>query len=42
VIETCSTWAIHIYWDRSPEHYDRVEARENAVEFMVRGLIAVE
>jgi len=40
VIETCTTWAVHIYWDRSPESYDRVEARENAIEFIVRGLLA--
>ena len=40
VIETCATWAVLIYWDRSPEDYDRVEARENAVEFLVRGLVA--
>jgi AcrR family transcriptional regulator len=40
VIETCATWAVHIYWDRSPEDYDRVEARENAIDFLVRGLLA--
>jgi AcrR family transcriptional regulator len=42
VIETCATWAIHIYWDRSPEEYDRVEARENAVDFLVRGLVPAD
>jgi AcrR family transcriptional regulator len=40
VVETCTTWAVHIYWDRSPENYDPVESRESAVEFMVRGLLA--
>lgn len=40
VIETCATWAVHIYWDRSPEDYDRIEARETAVDFMVRALLA--
>jgi AcrR family transcriptional regulator len=41
VVETCATWAVHIYWDRSPEDYDRVEARENAIDFLVRGLLPV-
>jgi AcrR family transcriptional regulator len=40
VIETCATWAVHIYWDRSPEDYDRIEARENAIDFLVRALLA--
>ena len=39
VIETCATWAVHIYWDRQPEDFDRVEARENAIDFLVRGLL---
>jgi AcrR family transcriptional regulator len=40
VVEACATWAVHIYWDRSPEEYDRVEARENAVDMMARSLLA--
>ncbi|MEN8181640.1 MAG: helix-turn-helix domain-containing protein [Myxococcota bacterium] len=39
VIEIIATWAIHIYWDRAPEVFDPDEARENAIDFMVRGLI---
>jgi AcrR family transcriptional regulator len=40
IIETCATWAVHIHWDRAPESYDATEARANAIEFLVRGLIA--
>ncbi|MCZ6782082.1 MAG: helix-turn-helix domain containing protein [Proteobacteria bacterium] len=40
LIEVVATWAIHIHWDRFPERFDPVEARENAIEFVVRGLVA--
>jgi AcrR family transcriptional regulator len=40
VIETCATWAVHIHWDRAPEIYDAEAARANAIDFLVRGLIA--
>ncbi len=40
LIEIVATWAIHIHWDRNPEDFDPDEARENAIDFMVRGLIA--
>ena len=40
VIETCATWAVHIHWDRAPEFYDGELARANAIDFLVRGLIA--
>jgi len=40
VIETCATWAVHIHWDRAPEIYDPDAARTNAIDFLVRGLIA--
>jgi AcrR family transcriptional regulator len=39
VIETCATWAVHIHWDRAPESYDPAEARANAIDFLVRGLV---
>ena len=39
IIETVATWAIHIYWDRAPEEFDRDEARENAIDFLVRSLV---
>jgi AcrR family transcriptional regulator len=38
IIEVCSTWAVHIRWDRSPENFDRDEARENAIDFLVSAL----
>lgn len=40
VIEICTTWAVHIHWDRAPERYDPERARSNAIEFAVRGLLA--
>ena len=40
VIEICTTWAVHIHWDRAPEPYDPERARSNAIEFAVRGLLA--
>lgn len=40
VIEICTTWAVHIHWDRAPETYDPVLARTNAIDFAVRGLLA--
>ena len=40
IVETVATWAIHIHWDPAPEDFDPEEARENAIDFLVRGLIA--
>jgi hypothetical protein len=39
LIEVCTTWAVHIKWDRSPEDFDPDEARENAIDFLVRALV---
>jgi AcrR family transcriptional regulator len=39
VIEVIATWAMHIRWDPSPEHYDTVHARIHAIDFLVRGLM---
>ncbi len=39
IIETCTTWAVHIKWDRSPEDFDPDEARENVVEFLATSLL---
>ena len=39
VIETCTTWAVHIHWDRAPENYPLEAMRANAIDFVVRGLI---
>jgi AcrR family transcriptional regulator len=40
IVEVVATWAIHIHWDRAPEAFDPDEARENAIAFLVRGLLA--
>ena len=40
VIECIATWAMHIRWDPSPEHFDEKAAQDNLVEFLVRGLLA--
>jgi AcrR family transcriptional regulator len=40
IIETVATWAIHLHWDPAPERFDPDEARENAIDFLVRGLVA--
>ena len=40
VVESCATWAVHIHWDRAPERYGEAEARANAIDFVVRGLLA--
>jgi AcrR family transcriptional regulator len=39
IVEVIATWAVHIKWDRAPEDFDPDEARENAVDFLVRALI---
>lgn len=38
VIETVATWAVHIYWDRAPEHFEPGPTRANVIDFLVRGL----
>ncbi|MDP6978703.1 MAG: hypothetical protein QF570_08890 [Myxococcota bacterium] len=38
IIETCTTWAVHIKWDRSPEDFDPAVARDEVVAFLVSGL----
>ncbi|MCG8591681.1 MAG: TetR/AcrR family transcriptional regulator [Proteobacteria bacterium] len=39
IIEICATWAVHIKWDRIPQAFDPVVARENAILFMLRALL---
>ena len=39
VIEICTTWAVHIHWDRAPATYDAALARANAIDFAVRGVL---
>jgi AcrR family transcriptional regulator len=38
-LETVTTWAMHIRWDREPEDFDLVESRRVVVDFIVRGLL---
>jgi AcrR family transcriptional regulator len=40
ILEVCTTWAVHIKWDRAPEDFDPDEARENAIDFVVTALAA--
>ena len=39
-VETIATWAIHIKWDRSPEDFDPVAAKEAVLEYVLRGLLS--
>lgn len=38
-LETLTTWAVHIHWDRAPEPIDFDEAREVVVDFAMRPLL---
>jgi AcrR family transcriptional regulator len=38
-IETITTWAVHIKWDRSPQKLDDEAARENVIHFLLHGLL---
>jgi AcrR family transcriptional regulator len=40
VIETITTWTLHIKWDRFPQRFAAKAARDNVIEFLVRGLLA--
>ena len=40
VIEAITTWAVHIKWDPVPQAFDAKAARDNVIEFLVRGLLA--
>ncbi|NNL67054.1 MAG: TetR/AcrR family transcriptional regulator [Myxococcales bacterium] len=39
IVEVLATWGVHIHWDRAPEDFDPDEARENAIDFLVRGFL---
>ena len=39
VIEAITTWAVHINWDRFPQQFDDKAAKDNVIEFLVRGLM---
>jgi len=38
-LETLTTWAVHIRWDRNPQAFDPDVAREGAIDFVIRGLL---
>ena len=38
VLETVTTWAMHIRWDRAPEYFDPQRQRSGVVEFVLRAL----
>lgn len=40
IVESVATWAMHIRWDVSPQVFDEKAARDNVIEFLVRGLVA--
>jgi AcrR family transcriptional regulator len=40
VVETISTWAVHMHWDPAPQAYDPADAEETVVQFLLGGLIA--
>jgi AcrR family transcriptional regulator len=39
VIETITTWAVHIKWDRFPQRFDPKAAQDNVIELLLRGLL---
>jgi AcrR family transcriptional regulator len=39
VIETITTWTIHIKWDRFPQSFDDKAAEDNVIGFLLRGLL---
>jgi hypothetical protein len=39
IIETITTWAVHIKWDPFPQSFDPEAARDNAIDFLLRGLL---
>jgi AcrR family transcriptional regulator len=39
VIETLTTWAVHIHWDPIPQSFDPKRARDTVIEFVLAGLL---
>jgi AcrR family transcriptional regulator len=39
VLETITTWTVHIKWDRSPQEFDPEAAEENGMQFLLRCLL---
>ncbi len=39
VMETLTTWAVHIGWDPVPQHFDEKQSRDTVLRFVLRGLL---
>ena len=39
VMETLTTWAVHIGWDPVPQQFDPKRARDTVIEFVLSGLL---
>ena len=39
VIETLTTWAVHIHWDPIPQRFEPTRARDTVIEFVLSGLL---
>lgn len=39
VIETITTWAVHIHWDPIPQAFDAKRARDTVIDFILCGLL---
>ena len=39
VIETLTTWAVHIHWDPIPQRFEAKRARDTVIEFVLSGLL---
>jgi AcrR family transcriptional regulator len=39
IVETITTWAVHMHWDPAPQAYDPADAEETVVQFLLGGLV---
>jgi len=39
VLETLTTWAVHLRWDPSPQDWDEARSEQTVVEFLVAALV---
>ena len=39
VIETITTWTVHIHWDRWPQRLDDKAVAETVITFLLNGLL---
>ncbi|MCP4005776.1 MAG: TetR/AcrR family transcriptional regulator [bacterium] len=38
-LEICTTWAVHIKWDRNPQSFDPIRTKGTVIEFAIEGLL---